>query len=371
MALATRCPHCHTTFRVAHDQLKLRGGIVRCGQCRQVFNGIEHLLPPAGIQPAANPGVPPKDDLSHVDRLIPPAAVGNQVEIGLPSRVDSEPDAAAPQPKLTEPANILDELDYAALEGMTLMHFPPADQPEQPDESAPAAGVAADNPSLTEHNTAPTEKTSAARFETRIEPGLTAALPAAEPDFAPQAEEYPQDEPGFIAAARRRQHREPRSRLLFGIGSTILALTLLAQAAYALRHQIAAHLPQTRPALLAVCRTLGCSITLPARIDAISIESSELQTQPGTAGTLTLTLLLRNRSSTAQAWPDMELTLNDGNEDGNERPILRRIFTPREFPLGATEIANGFAANSEQSVRLTFALTQLKAAGYRVILFYP
>jgi predicted Zn finger-like uncharacterized protein len=39
MALATQCPHCHTTFRVASDQLKLRGGIVRCGACQSIFDG--------------------------------------------------------------------------------------------------------------------------------------------------------------------------------------------------------------------------------------------------------------------------------------------------------------------------------------------
>ncbi|MBI3229525.1 MAG: DUF3426 domain-containing protein [Burkholderiales bacterium] len=44
MALATRCPQCGTTFKVAHDQLKLRAGMVRCGACKQVFNGIEHLV---------------------------------------------------------------------------------------------------------------------------------------------------------------------------------------------------------------------------------------------------------------------------------------------------------------------------------------
>ncbi|WP_339936648.1 DUF3426 domain-containing protein [Undibacterium luofuense] len=46
MALATRCPHCQTTFRVANDQLKLHAGLVRCGACHQTFNGIEHLVPP-------------------------------------------------------------------------------------------------------------------------------------------------------------------------------------------------------------------------------------------------------------------------------------------------------------------------------------
>ena len=51
MALATKCPHCNTIFRVAHDQLKLRGGIVRCGACNEVFDGNAALVEPALKQP--------------------------------------------------------------------------------------------------------------------------------------------------------------------------------------------------------------------------------------------------------------------------------------------------------------------------------
>lgn len=54
MALATQCPHCYTSFRVANDQLKLYAGMVRCGACKQTFNGIEHLIPPG-----STPKLPP------------------------------------------------------------------------------------------------------------------------------------------------------------------------------------------------------------------------------------------------------------------------------------------------------------------------
>src|SRR4051812_12034226 len=58
MALATKCPHCNTTFRVAHDQLKLRGGIVRCGYCNEVFDGNAALIEPlAKPLPAPLPAV--------------------------------------------------------------------------------------------------------------------------------------------------------------------------------------------------------------------------------------------------------------------------------------------------------------------------
>jgi len=40
----TRCPGCKTIFRVTEGQLVLRGGQVRCGHCRTVFNGREELI---------------------------------------------------------------------------------------------------------------------------------------------------------------------------------------------------------------------------------------------------------------------------------------------------------------------------------------
>ena len=54
MMLITRCPYCQTTFRVVQDQLKIYNGVVRCGACQQIFNGVEQLIE----QPAAMPPTP-------------------------------------------------------------------------------------------------------------------------------------------------------------------------------------------------------------------------------------------------------------------------------------------------------------------------
>ena len=43
MALATTCPACSTSFKVNPEQLKLRRGLVRCGNCEHVFSGVEYL----------------------------------------------------------------------------------------------------------------------------------------------------------------------------------------------------------------------------------------------------------------------------------------------------------------------------------------
>jgi predicted Zn finger-like uncharacterized protein len=53
MALATRCPHCQTVFRIVPDQLKLHRGLVRCGHCREVFDGVLHQVEPPMRPPSA------------------------------------------------------------------------------------------------------------------------------------------------------------------------------------------------------------------------------------------------------------------------------------------------------------------------------
>ena len=77
MALATQCPHCNTTFRVASDQLKLRGGIVRCGACQRIFDGSAHLvdLEALAASKAAAPPPPPPGPLPAAEPVAEPAPV--------------------------------------------------------------------------------------------------------------------------------------------------------------------------------------------------------------------------------------------------------------------------------------------------------
>jgi hypothetical protein len=69
----------------------------------------------------------------------------------------------------------------------------------------------------------------------------------------------------------------------------------------------------------------------------------------------------------AQAWPMVELTLNDAQEN----PVARRVFNAPEYLAGAQDATKGFAAGSEQSVKLVFEVEEIKPIGYRVYLFYP
>jgi len=43
-AAVTRCPQCGTAFRALEEQLAARGGLVRCGKCAAVFDGVAHRV---------------------------------------------------------------------------------------------------------------------------------------------------------------------------------------------------------------------------------------------------------------------------------------------------------------------------------------
>jgi predicted Zn finger-like uncharacterized protein len=386
MALATQCPHCQTTFRVAHDQLKLRAGLVRCGACKEIFNGVEHLLRPDDLpQPAASPN---PDAAPVATAIKPPSAAAETETPSILAAVES----SSPMPEAFENRNI---------DSTALVHVP---TPASADASVNADNDAHDDPlqrmTLMDFTAFDESDNPAAKHglenSTLIkaedaDKQLPVDVPADAPDELSQAieelqrkpwrgtknqsaqeDEYDSDsdesaEPEFVKRARRQQRIGRASRMIVRFGSVFLLLVLLAQAAYTFRNQIAARLPQTSPALAAGCALISCRMGLPAQIDAVSLESSELQALPSSQNTFVLITLLRNRGATAQAWPNIELTLNDANE----KPIAKRVFTPRDYLPATQDLAKGFAGNSEQSIKLFFELSQLKASGYRVYLFYP
>jgi hypothetical protein len=175
------------------------------------------------------------------------------------------------------------------------------------------------------------------------------------------------EEPAFVISERRRQRRRRVLRVFMAVASVLLLAAALGQAAYVFRSQLAARFPQTKPILSRLCDLAGCQVPLPAQIEQVSIESNELQAQAANKNVFTLSLLLHNRGTVIQAWPHIELTLND--KDG--KALVRRVLTPREYLPSDKHPAEGIAARSEQAVKVSFELNQLEASDYRVYLFYP
>ncbi len=146
-----------------------------------------------------------------------------------------------------------------------------------------------------------------------------------------------------------------------------LSLALLAQAAYHFRVELAARLPGLKPLLTQYCELLACTVALPQEAELIVIESSELESDPSHGNIVTLHVLVHNRAPYAQAYPSLELTLTDLQDQA----VARRVFRPADYLKAGTGDHLGVPANRDLDIRLRLDTTDLKPSGYRLFLFYP
>lgn len=357
MALATRCPACSTVFRISTAQATAKGGIVRCGQCRHVFNSLDALVRVEDLEvieevqvatagddatsaPPSSPLEPeaaPDGDTAHASEPVVPDST--EPVVAAPAGFEASPVAAAHQASDDRPAGewwLPDPADSAAT--------PPS---EPLDSERPEAGNRDD--------------------AGRLLSGRRTDLPA-------QGIESPAD-PAFLTSTNRLGRR---ARWTLGIGSLVATILLLGQLAYLWRDELAARWSPARPWLNAVCVPLRCTVGYPAHLDWITIESATIQTTGASLDVYVLNALLRNRASSDVRYPHLELVLTDLQD----RPILRRALRPEDYlstaRAGARDAAGrvddsqtGFAADTELPIHLTFELGDLRFAGYRVDKFYP
>ena len=422
MAFATQCPHCQTTFRVAHDQLKLRAGLVRCGACKEIFNGVEHLLrsddvpampaaqssdvtshsPPREIafpddpppiqasfavsdpSPESREGTLPSvfvDSPSSPEPIFLPESaseVDTSEPIDAPAHIDSDDasdhsnamDSAFANPAIdVEPAAEYDPENREPLDPHPLDATPVV-------SVEPIAGLDNVSEKLVHHSA----HESADELDQAIDylqrkpwRGTKHALSREDvegrrvSDNESHASDSDSDLPDFVSRSRALQQRQQSLHRALIALAVLLTVGAVGQSLYIWRDQIAARLPASKPLLTSACQALGCRIELPAQIDAVSIESNELVTLAPEKNIFGLNLLLRNRSTLPQRWPAIELTLLDTTD----RPVVRRVFKAGDYTPSAIDLTRGFAPNTEQSAKIIFELVGQKAANYRVTLFYP
>ena len=429
MALATQCPHCGTTFRVAADQLKLRGGIVRCGACQGIFDGntaLVDLAAAAPVSPPPEPPPPPAPDADEdpiftleLDRTFAPFGIIPQVSSEARDAPEEEvmvvdlpePEIPVPEPEpepVTEPEPPTPPETPPEIEPVVEPEPEPEPEPaphpvaELPvDEELVAAPVRDDAHEAEEVDEATAPPASAYRPADAAPPLLlresgptTFSMPAAPsappvaPPHTPRARaaearaarrskltptkiDAPKlrvpdtDEPDFVRRGRQRERSSKAVRIAMAVGSLLLLLALAAQAVTTFRNPLAARYPGLKPLLVSSCALLGCKVELPARIEQLVVDTGELTTLGGNA--YTFTTQLRNQGELVQAWPSVELTLSDADD----KPLVRRVFGPRDYLPAGPQLGAGFAARSEQTVKLHFRVEDPAPSGYHIAVFYP
>jgi predicted Zn finger-like uncharacterized protein len=306
--MQTTCPECRTTFRVSQDHLGARRGLVRCGTCNAVFNAYDTLLPELEEPPAAN--VPAEMDIPVESAA--PDSIG-----GVSGAVERTPEA------------------------MLADAYAEAELHDQADDIAPVLA----------------------------EMSVTAEVSIDAP-VASQAAKLQESEPDILLQPLPIQEaKRPRAwKALFNVSlATMLVGLLLLQAAYFLRAELAAILPDTRPALEWLCQPLNCVVPLPRQLAQGAIAASSLEHDPEQKSRVRLTFLLTNRTGQTQAWPHITLTLSDVRE----APVGQQIFRPEVYLPKGVKISAGMAAGAEREVRLDLDIGNLVASGYALSLSYP
>ncbi|SAL74321.1 FHA domain-containing protein [Caballeronia peredens] len=135
MALATRCPHCETVFKLDPHLLAPHDGRVRCGHCQEVFDAAHHRfeLP----EETAAPGV-----AQHAAIIDDEAAVGPSTHGSAAASTASTP-AASPEARPLTPR----ALDLGPMPADAPPAPPPPPVGAHPDEDADRT-VYADSPAF-------------------------------------------------------------------------------------------------------------------------------------------------------------------------------------------------------------------------------
>lgn len=183
--------------------------------------------------------------------------------------------------------------------------------------------------------------------------------------------------PDFLRHTREReQARAPGSRVSvpgnrrswMRAAAVVLGFGILVQGIYLARSQIAGSMPVLRPVLEAACAPFGCDVPPWRDLEALRIDSSQLQKQDEASDVYLLAVTLRNQGRATTALPAIELVMTDLQD----QLLLRRVLLPAEYlePVQRGFAATGLRAGSELPVRVRFR-TQQAAANYRVLIFYP
>lgn len=358
--MRTRCPACDTIFRVTSEQLRMKAGKVRCGQCQHVFNAFDYLLPDQSTDETALIKAPPATTSQPVTQPVTqPRGAISAPPASTPIQASGQTGAttAAAATTTSEAASVTtaasDTTVHATTAAEEPAEYPTADFSAIDHSDAIPAEPPSNEAAVPAEEETPTESTEAARAA-----GLVAARSWDE------TRDYNRWANGPLAtdgAARFDNEPPHASRWPFVLVASALSLLLLGQALWHFRSELVMQMPS----LSALYSALAVDVPLPRESAQVSIESSDLQSD-NARGLFVLNATLKNRAAYDQAWPALELTLTDVND----RVVSRRVIQPAEY-LPAKPLSPAFPGQSDTTVKLWVEARNIGAAGYRLYIFYP
>lgn len=369
-SLQTQCPKCQTRFRVTEEQLGVAKGKVRCGNCMNVFNAIEHQIMPGSSavnRPSSTPSRPSdtasassgasEEDFVFADNPEEDAAEGRYAGSKLTFSDDELSDSF-------RSFDERDQSDYKDVED---------DHSEQPVDESWAEAILDDEPEPRKPSTPPAKT---ARREPEPEPEAPAkpepspdigaelsleeepsyqSSPATKPsqttaetsspegsgsDAAIEFEAPERQEDSFRADPPFRDLRREPVAVDSGRGGSlrtviwsliVLALigVLVAQVTWFQFDRLSA-IPELRPFYEKGCELAGCELKPLIDVEAIQSRKLVVRTNPDNRSQLVVDAVIINRADFEQPFPAIALTFSNLNGD----VVAQSLFTPEEYLAG-------------------------------------
>ncbi|NMT62361.1 DUF3426 domain-containing protein [Marinobacter orientalis] len=341
-SLQTRCPKCETRFRVTDAQLSVAGGKVRCGNCKAVFNAVEHQVrgstsseknEPAAAEKqdkAADQKFTSEDDLIFADNPEEDAAEGAYAGTKLTFSDDELSDSFRTVNERksgdfgNEDEDSQEKIDESWAEAM-LSEDTPARKPEpvaQPPEEPPAP----------QKSEAPEAKPADKPEEFYVDRPQSSSF---DHDSGPISD----NEPMTASSPYTDLRREPVSVDRNGGGGlrkalwtlVVLALIgiLVAQVTWFQFDRLSS-IPELRPFYEQACEITGCELKPLINVDAIQSRKLVVRTNPEDRNQLVVDAVIINRAAFEQPFPHIALTFSNLNGD----VVAQSVFTPDEYLAG-------------------------------------
>ena len=373
MKSVTTCPSCQTQFLVTDEQLSQYNGKVRCGHCLSVFNAVEHIAVQTQNTSEANSeeniasNPVAKTEPQHVVTTPPAETTHDAITATTPSVADQiSTNAPTDNPVLATEDVLVDHVTENSPENAITAEHTAEQHEASPAQENKRADLLKE---LFEQANLPLEEVSDALPEREENIAATHANQAEQSEIDPQ--NY-QDEMSKINAFDYKpeyqyylEQKKSASPALLALGGALVLLALL-QCAFFYRHAIAMQFPQTKPYLVSFCQTLGCKIDLPKEIQLFSIDDSTIEEDATHEGVIRLSSTITNRADFNQAYPNLEVTLTDTQD----QPKLRRIFKPSEYLTKEFNLEEGITAGDSISINMPLMADDLKPAGFRLLVSY-
>ena len=148
--------------------------------------------------------------------------------------------------------------------------------------------------------------------------------------------------------------------------ATLLVIALLGQLAWWQRETVMINVPRSQILYAQACAHLGCQLTPPHDIEGLLVEPSDLRQIDG-PHKLELKMPLHNRLNIALAYPAIELTLLDDQNN----VAVRRVLWPQDYVPPGTVIASGLPPHATQTMIVHLDTGSAVASNFRVQIFYP